>query len=152
MDTILILKDTITAYVVKVVDSCKPCIQESETSCNDMIIAGIICGAIVTIAAIIAYTVQKWQKEALAAKRVLEEVKIDVEKRKKDIDIDRQTQEWKLKKQKEEESIESDFVDFCQSENSIKDKLVDICVEHYKSIMKKRMSINSNNNSNDEDK
>lgn len=151
MDT-LFLRDTVTAHVVKVIDTGQPCIHEPETNCNDMIIVGIICGAIVIIAAIIAYTVQKWHKESLAAKSILEMVKIDAYERKKNIDIDCQTQEWRLKKQKKEDSIENDFVEFCQSEGCIKDKIVDICVEHYKSIMENRLSRKNNNSSKDENK
>lgn len=36
MDTLLILRDSITANVVKVVDSCPPCIQEAETNWVDV--------------------------------------------------------------------------------------------------------------------
>ena len=49
MDTLLILRDTITTNVVKVVDSCQPCIQEAETNCQDVAIVGIICFTIIVI-------------------------------------------------------------------------------------------------------
>ena len=57
MDTLIFLRDTITANVVKVVDSCQPCFQEAETNCKDIAIVAIICVTIffIAIAAITAY-------------------------------------------------------------------------------------------------
>ena len=57
MDTLLVLKDTINAHVIKVVDTCQPCVQEVETNCNDVNIAVIICRAIVTTVLIVAVSV-----------------------------------------------------------------------------------------------
>ena len=54
MDTLLVLKDTITAHVVKVADSCQPCAYEIPTNCQDVIVVAIICGAIVLITLIVA--------------------------------------------------------------------------------------------------
>lgn len=54
MDTLLVLKDTITAHVVKVIDSCQPCAHEIPTNCQDVIAVAIICGAIVLTTLIVA--------------------------------------------------------------------------------------------------
>lgn len=162
MDTLLILRDTISAdvvilrdtiitNVVKVIDSCQPCVQEAETNCNDVAITFFICLAIVAITAIIGNTIKEWNKEALLSKKELERMKMDIEKSNKDIELDRQTKEWQLKKQKKIESVEDDFVDFCQNEKIIKDNLANICTELYKTVMQNRLNINKSN-SNDENK
>ena len=54
MDTLLVLKDTITAHVVKVVDSCESCVHEVPTNCQDVKIVGIVCSAIVLTTLIVA--------------------------------------------------------------------------------------------------
>ena len=63
MDTILILKDTIITQVVKVVDSCQPCIQEVETTCNDVKIVGIICGTIFLICTFLFIITLLWLRK-----------------------------------------------------------------------------------------
>ena len=50
MDTLLILRDSITANVVKVVDTCQSCVQVDPTNCNDVKIVAIICATIVIVA------------------------------------------------------------------------------------------------------
>ena len=62
MDTPLILRDTITTNVVKVVDSCQPCIQEAETNWQDVTIVGIICFLATVSIVIISFAFYKWQK------------------------------------------------------------------------------------------
>ena len=62
MDTLLILRDTITANVVKVVDSCHPSIQEAETNWQDVAIVGIICFVGTLCIGIISIAFYKWQK------------------------------------------------------------------------------------------
>lgn len=57
MDTLLILRDTITANVVKVTNSCSHCVQETGTNWADVQIVFIICLAIVLSILIIAITV-----------------------------------------------------------------------------------------------
>jgi len=54
MDTLLILKDTITVHVVKLGDACQSCAQKAATNCNDVTFVVIICGAIVAIVLIVA--------------------------------------------------------------------------------------------------
>ncbi len=54
MDTLLILKDTIAAHVVKFSDVCQSCAPKAATNCNDVKIAVIICGAVVAMVLIFA--------------------------------------------------------------------------------------------------
>lgn len=56
MDTLLILRDTVTTNVVTVINSCQPCIHEAETNCPDVQIVFFICSAIVLSILIIAVT------------------------------------------------------------------------------------------------
>jgi len=57
MDTLLILRDTISTHVVKLIDSCPPCVQEAETNWADVQIVFLICLAIVLSIFIIAVTI-----------------------------------------------------------------------------------------------
>lgn len=61
MDTLLILRDTITANVVEVFDSCQTCLQEAETNCDDVKIVFLICATIVVVLGIAAFAYYKWQ-------------------------------------------------------------------------------------------
>ena len=54
MDTLLILKDTVPAKIIKVVDSCQPCTHEAATNCQDVIVVAIVCGAVVLTTLVIA--------------------------------------------------------------------------------------------------
>lgn len=54
MDTLLILRDTIAAHVVKFGDVCQSCAPKAATNCNDVKIAVIICGAVVVMVLIVA--------------------------------------------------------------------------------------------------
>lgn len=63
MDTLLILRDTITDHVIKVVDTCQPCVQEAETNCKDIAIVAIICGTILIIAIAAMFTFHQWKKK-----------------------------------------------------------------------------------------
>ena len=68
MDTLLILKDTITAHVVKVIDTCQPYVQEAETNWKDVIITAIICTAIVIILCYGIFKFYQWQEGVIKAK------------------------------------------------------------------------------------
>lgn len=48
MDSLLVLKDTIAVNMHHAVDTCKVCVLEAPTNCNDVKITIIICGTIVT--------------------------------------------------------------------------------------------------------
>ena len=63
MDTLLILRDTIANHVVKVIDSCQPCIQEAETNWADVVIVKYICLAIVVVSFMFAVACYLCQKE-----------------------------------------------------------------------------------------
>ena len=63
MDTLLILRDTITANIVKVTDSCSHCVQEAETNCDDVKIIFLICATIVVALGIVAVTFYRWQSD-----------------------------------------------------------------------------------------
>ena len=56
MDTLLILRDTIATNVVKVIDCCSHCVQETETNWADVQIVFLICSAIALSILIIAVT------------------------------------------------------------------------------------------------
>lgn len=57
MDTLLILRDTITVNAFKVIDSFPVCVKEAETNWEDTQIALFICIAIVVSILIIAITI-----------------------------------------------------------------------------------------------
>ena len=56
MDTILVLKDTVSAHVIKVVDSCPTYVHEAQTNWADVQIVFLICMAIVLSILIVAVT------------------------------------------------------------------------------------------------
>lgn len=85
MDTLLILKDTITAHVVKVVDSTQPYIQEAGTNCNDVAIVFLICATIVAIALITKCAILSWKSKEIKA----EEKKREFQKEKEKIESER---------------------------------------------------------------
>ncbi len=105
MDTLLILGDTVTAHVVKVIDTCQPCILKAETNTNELLIILIICLSIVLIVTISGYVIIKWHKESLNAN---EKYDINILEKKWQIESERMDKEWDLLKLKKEfESKES---------------------------------------------
>lgn len=68
MDTLLILRDTITSHAVKVIDTCQPYVQEAETNWKDVIITAIICTAIVIILCYGIFKLYQWQEGVIKAK------------------------------------------------------------------------------------
>ncbi len=56
MDTLFIIKDAIATNVLKVVDTCQPCVQEAEMNWADVEIIKYICIAVVLSVLVIAFT------------------------------------------------------------------------------------------------
>lgn len=90
MDTLLILRDTITAHVIKVVDSCQLCAQEAPTNCNDVKVVAIICLAIVLMTLIAWGVISSWKCKELRAqeKDILVKEALEKEKTKNKTDAD----------------------------------------------------------------
>lgn len=63
MDTLIIIRDTLTANVEKVIDSCQPFTQEAETNYKDVIIVAIICLTILLFTGIVIYALYLNKKE-----------------------------------------------------------------------------------------
>jgi hypothetical protein len=55
MDTILVLKDTVSAHVIKVVDSCPTYVHEAQTNWDNLKIVIVICITILLALSIIAF-------------------------------------------------------------------------------------------------
>lgn len=60
MDTLLILRDTITVDVVKIISTYSPCTQEVETNWADVEIVSIICIAVVLTVFIVSLLFILW--------------------------------------------------------------------------------------------
>ena len=54
MDTLLILKDSIIAHSVKIVDTCKDCSKEAAVNNDEVWIVSVICITIVLVALIVS--------------------------------------------------------------------------------------------------
>ena len=62
--------DTLVVKVVKATDVvCQPIIKEAETSCNDVMIVGIICVAIVLVAIVAVFGFLYWKNMEIKADR-----------------------------------------------------------------------------------
>ena len=70
MDTLLLLKDTITAQVVKVVNSCQPCVLGAATNENNVRVADIICNAVVNVILYLVIAFLIWKLLEAIAKGV----------------------------------------------------------------------------------
>ena len=80
MDALLVLKDTITASVVKVVGSCQPCIHAAETNFNGVWITLIICLTAVFITGIVAVYIYFQNKQKKQHCEDVEKCKEAIEK------------------------------------------------------------------------
>lgn len=129
MDTLLILRDTITANVVKVVDSCQPCIQEAETNWQDVVIVKYVCYAIVAMFLTIVFAVgifvwhnNKWRKMYNIAEEnhKLKEKDDKIKELEKSIEAQK-----KDKKKKEEYEIACEVLDKISSLARPKDGITD---------------------------
>ena len=59
------LSDSTIIELAKVVNSSQPCIHEAQTSCNDVIIVGTICGTIVLICTFLFIIALLWLRKKL---------------------------------------------------------------------------------------
>ncbi len=83
------LSDSVIAKVIKLSDAFQPVVTEAETNCNDVMIVGIVCLAIVLVALIAKCTVRSWQKAGINAANVernAKEKEADIAERKKKAD------------------------------------------------------------------
>lgn len=92
MDTIMIIRDSVACCMRKTAEICQPCVKEAGASCNDVTIVSIVCGTILLLAIIAAFTylIQKGcernaQKTAAEEKRKYEE-KDRADKKQADLD------------------------------------------------------------------
>ena len=83
--------DTLVVKVVKTADVVwQPIVKEAETSCNDVMIVGIICVAIVLVAWLVKSAVLSWKDAEIQAakeKRGEKESEADIAERKQDSDL-----------------------------------------------------------------
>lgn len=66
------LSDSAVVELVKAVNACQSRVMETETSCNDVIIAAIVCVAIVLVALIAKWAVWSWREAEI---RILREIR-----------------------------------------------------------------------------
>ncbi len=66
-DTIA-LSDSAVVELAKVAGAWHPCVQEAETSCNDVWIVVAVCLTIIAVALIAKCAVLSWQKATIASK------------------------------------------------------------------------------------
>lgn len=139
MDTLLILRDTITANVIKVVNSSKPCVQETDINCNSIGISLIICVTVVVLALIVASLLflfnrkkYKYEDEIKKCKEAINEV-ADLKQKIKEL-------ENKFELPNDEKKADN-FIEFCQNCKSFEDKMADKCIAIYEDLMKKRLKV-----------
>jgi uncharacterized protein YxeA len=111
MDTIMIIRDSVATCVNKTAEMCQPCVKGVGNSYNDVVIVGIICGAILLLAiiAVVAYFKQKsYERKALEetfSKKQDEEKENRENKKKADVDsYEQNKQDHKLKRKEELEN------------------------------------------------
>lgn len=78
-DTIA-MSDSAIVELAKVVSTCQPCVQETETNCYDVIIVVFICAAIVLVALITKWAVLSWKDAEINAVNKERKEKEDKEK------------------------------------------------------------------------
>ena len=84
-DTI-VMSDSAIVELAKVVSTCQPCVQETETNCYDVKIVVIICAAIVLVALIAKWAVWSWkraERKAADAERKAKKIKEEEESERK---------------------------------------------------------------------
>lgn len=89
MDTLLILRDTITVNAVKIIDSCQPCIQGPETNLADVEIVKYICMVVVASVLIIAIALGSLAWHNYSKDTVFADMKAKID------DLDRKLEEAK---------------------------------------------------------
>lgn len=118
MDTLFVLKDTVSAHVIKVVDSCPTCVHEAQTNWADVQIVKYICLAIIVIsffAAIAFYLCQKAKYNSEEQTRGHEIAKANneakIEKEKKDDELKRyqSNSEFDLNKEQSQKTNKTDY-------------------------------------------
>lgn len=144
MDTLLIFRDTITVNALKVIDSCQPCIHEAETNGNDILNVLILCMTVMVVVAIICVASVCWHKETLSSRRLMKDAEYRFEENKRKDEDERVEKEWANDMLKKEYSKEDTFIDYCQKQNGIQEKLTEVCANLYEIVMKRRL--NSENN------
>lgn len=134
MDTLLILRDTITTNVVKIVGSCQPSIQEAETNWQDIAIVGIVCFVVALCIGIISFTFYKWQENKYCYQYKSNEQKYQYELKKANGDRNNNANKSK------EDSVDL-FLAFCEDRKDIRENksFVDYCVEKYKTLKDRQL-------------
>jgi len=135
MDTLLILRDTITANVVKITDSCSHCVQETETNWHDVIIVGIICFFVTICIGIISFAFYKWQKTKYCYQYKANEQKYQHEQNKTKGDSNNNSN-------KPNEDPVDKFLAFCEDRKDIRENksFIDYCVLKYKTLKEKQLN------------
>ena len=87
-DTIA-MSDSAVVELAKIISCSQPCVSDSETNCQDVIIVGFICVAIVLVALIVKWAVSSWKAAEIAAakeERTEKEKEADIAARKQKAD------------------------------------------------------------------
>lgn len=100
-DTIA-MSDSMLVELAKVMNSCQPCVQEAETSCNDVKIVAIICVTIVLLALIAKWAICSWQNAVITSKKQERDDKESKEKEDsaRKLDADKTSRDWQLADEK----------------------------------------------------
>lgn len=88
-DTIA-MSDSAVVELAKVVNTCQPCVKEAETNCQDVLIVGLICLAVVLVALIAICGLLYWkhkETEAAGAERDAKETEAEIAARKQKADV-----------------------------------------------------------------
>lgn len=123
MDTIMIIRDSVAMCVNKTVEICQPCVKETGTCWQDIVIVGIVCVAIASIAIYAVYRYFKWkddERTAIANAAIIKR-KNEEDDRNSKIGADSQARDQSNEDHmlKRKEQLEDKLL--CYLENRIKD-------------------------------
>ena len=67
MNDTITISDSAMVELAKVISTHQPCVQETGANCNDVLIVGIICIAIIAVAFFAQRTILKWKEKVITA-------------------------------------------------------------------------------------
>ena len=109
-DTIA-MSDSTVVELAKIISCSQPCVSDAETNCQEMIIVGFICVAIVLVALIVKWAVSSWKAAEIAAakeERTEKEKETDIAERKQKADCLRKLLDFLEKRTSKENEFRDD--------------------------------------------
>lgn len=141
METLLLIKDTLTTHSINVVDSCRPCVHGAATDFNDFLIVCIVCVTIVIIVLVVSLTVYLTRRAKLCfvikEKELLNRFEAEKAERVANEKVKTMGDGNANKLEKEVD----DFLSFCEDRKDIRENgdFIKFCVDKYKMLMEKRI-------------